>query len=174
MTMYLYAMWLIMAVAVSWLYQQSTRVESGFYLNVLMRGGTKGSYLIGTSFSQFLLYILMGLLIWANIAAMLVALPMIIVPIIMWAVSETIFLNLLFDLFRRQGKCQEATLLSIMSIQYLMIGLLGNILSPMILNATTGTVAQYISICFGYFPSSNFLFSVTSIINRNFIALIAS
>ena len=122
---FLYCLSLFMGMALQWMYRHSGRVDSGFYRNVIMRGGTKGGYLVGHACCQIFFYLEIGTLIWAVTAAMISPVPYMGVPIIMWAVSEILFLTLIFDLFSRTGICQTGTVVGLIGLQYILISVLG-------------------------------------------------
>lgn len=62
---------------------------------------------------------------WVAFAATGISLPWVGVPIILYAIAETIFLTLWFDIFRRNGNCTNALALTLLSVIYLGFAIIG-------------------------------------------------
>lgn len=67
--------------------------KSGFYTAALMRGATPGSYVMGSFFSDFMDWFIVGLVWMAFYGLMGFSMPGLLLPVVLYAIAETIWVN---------------------------------------------------------------------------------
>ena len=144
------------------------RVESGFYLSMMQRGGTPCTYTLGHIFVDMAMYFLVGLIFWAFLTAIDIGLSAeIIVPVMLYAVAEPLFIHMAMNVFVIRGPCSIQVVIFLFSFILTVIASVGVSFTALLIK--TGPDANggiYFSYAVGFLPSCNFIYSFIFVILR--------
>ena len=95
------------------------REETGYYNIAMMRGGTPFAYFLANYTAEVFALLLMGLTIWLFMSLTHTPMGLYIVPIVLWALAEPLFLHFCKTLLYTRLKLSRNMFITILVLTYL-------------------------------------------------------
>ena len=151
-----------------WLVYMSRREDNGFYTILMMKGGSPGTYFLANFVIEVFILFTIGMIMWAFLAIIQVPMPFFFVPVMLWAIAESVFLHFCLDFFMRRCFCNSTNLGFLLLMFYVLAMTFGQIGMNLL---HLHKFADIVSICLSWLPVNNFASAAAHIMVKQLTAI---